>query len=203
MKTARALLRNTPLVFRIAALYFFVGAAAIAAFSFAPKQEALVYATTTPVALQEQAKQTAAAASRTISGQPNRIVAEHLGVDLVVKPGVYDKNTQTWTLDTTSAFYATVSAKPGTEAGTTFIYAHNRKSAFGPLASIRQGDQVVLYLEEGEKLVYEYARDVKVTPEATAIMYEKSDYPQLVLMTCDGLFSEARRVMYFTLKDVE
>lgn len=202
MKTARAFFGSTPLVLRIAALYFIIVAVIISSFTFAPKTPAPVYAEANPPALQEQAKEVVVA-SPTVKSMPMHLTVARLGVDLEVKPGTYDAATKTWTLDNTSAFYATVSQLPGTEPGTTFIYAHNRKSAFGPLANVQVGDLVTLQLEDGHVLTYEYARDVKVSPESTNIMYEKSDIPQLVLMTCEGLLSSARRVMYFSLKDVQ
>lgn len=198
--TVRSFLAQIPLIARIGALYLFAAAFVATAVVVSPRPAPVVYADTTPVVLQQEAAQVAEEKPE-IQGMPTHLSVERLGVDLVVQPGTYDPVTKEWTLTHTEAFFATMSEEPGTKPGTTFIYGHNRKSAFGPLANVQVGDTVKLTLEDGTVLTYVYARDVKVTPETTNIIYEKSDFPQLVLMTCDGLFSEARRVMYFTLQE--
>lgn len=201
MKSARSFFANTPLFARIGALYFVVVALIVGSVFLTNTNSPAVYALETPVALQQQA-QKAAAAAPNVSGMPVRLDVSRVDLSLNVKPGSYDRTTKEWTLDTTNAFFATNTQQPGTAPGTTFLYGHNRASAFGPLASITVGDTASVTVESGATLVYEYARDIRVSPEFTQVMNEPSDIPQLVLMTCEGLFSDVRRIMYFTLKEV-
>ena len=201
MKTARLLPPNIPLFVRIGALYVIGALSILITASAVSDTSPAVYASETPPALRQQAAAVAAEHPE-ISGMPVALSVDRLGVSLGVKPGAYNAETKEWTLDTTHAFYVTTTQLPGTVAGTTFLYGHNRASAFGPLSDVRSGDVAEVVVESGATLVYEYARDVKVSPEYTQILKEKSDVPQLVLMTCEGLLSDARRIMYFTLKDV-
>lgn len=196
------LFERTPLAIRIVALYLGTIVISLGSVYLYQSNQPVVYATENPVASVRQAIEVSEEAPVVIESAPTRLTVERLGIDLEVKPGYYDSFSKEWTIDNTSAFFATKSQKPGTSPGTTFIYGHNRKSAFGDLAKISTGDKVTLKLEDGHIATYEYARDVRVSPETTSIITEKSEYPQLVLMTCDGLFSDARRIMYFTLKEI-
>lgn len=200
MKSIRSFFGKTPLALRIVALYVGSSIAIVLSILVFQANQPVVYATENPVAAIKQAEAVVAKAPE-IQGMPTQLSVERLGLTLSVQPGYYDDQTKDWTLNDTHAFFATQSVQPGTVAGTTFIYGHNRASAFGPLADLRTGDTVTLQLEDGHVLTYEYARDAKVTPESVQVVTEKSDYPQLILMTCDGLFSEARRIMYFTLTE--
>ncbi len=195
-------LAKTPLAIRIVLLY---AAIAVSIFAIAAvirqQQPQISYAEANPPALEARAAEVAKSVKE-VSGTPVQLDAPSVEVSLKVLPGSYNIATKEWTLDTTHAFFATQSKPAGTAAGTTFIYGHNRASAFGPLSGLRVGDTVSLTIEDGTVLTYEYARDSHVSPESVSIIYEKSPYPQLVLMTCEGLFSEVRRVMYFTLKEV-
>ena len=202
MTTARSILAKTPLVARIGALYVITGMMIYGAVLVAPFQPTeIVYAEAAPAPLQAAAAKVAEEEPE-IQGMPVRLVSDAVSIDLPVLPGEFDASTQTWTLTDNEAYFATVSQQPGTKPGTTFIYGHNRQSAFAPLSGIKVDDTVTLTLEDNTQLVYVYARDARVTPESTQIIYEKSEIPQLVLMTCEGLLSDVRRVMYFTLRDV-
>jgi len=200
MKAIRTFFGKTPLALRIVALYISVTLLSLGSVYAYQKNQPVVYAAENPVAAVQQA-QTVVQQAPEIESMPKRLIVERLGLDIDVEPGYYDVETKEWTLDETHAFFAMQSQQPGTKAGTAFIYGHNRASAFGPLAQLSVGDTVTLDLEDGHKVTYAYARDAKVTPETTQVVTEKSDYPQLILLTCDGLFSQARRVMYFTLTE--
>lgn len=202
MQTIRMTLAKTPLAIRIVLLY---GIVVVSIFAIAAgirqQQPQIIYAEANPPALEARAAEVAKSAKE-VSGTPVQLDAPSVDLSLEVLPGSYNVATKEWTLDITHAFFAAQSEPAGTEAGTTFIYGHNRASAFGPLSGLTVGDTVSLTIEDGSVLTYEYARDSRVSPESVSVIYEKSAYPQLVLMTCEGLFSDVRRVMYFTLKEV-
>ncbi len=133
---------------------------------------------------------------------PNKLVIDSLSLTLSVKPGLYNAETKEWTLDDDSAFYATTSRKINNQNGTTVIYGHDRASVFEALGDIKVGDKVKVFTEDNREFVYSYRSDKRVTPESVNVLYEPSTTPQLVLLTCDGVWSDVRRVMYFDLKEV-
>lgn len=198
MNKARHFLQKTPLAARIGALYIVAGIGIFAGSSLATVASPAVYATEAPVE-QQVVAQEIIQESPDIQGNPTRLKINRLGLDLSVVPGNYDAATRTWNVSDTEAFYATPSQQPGTVPGTTLIYGHNRVDAFAPLAAVGPNEIVELTLEDGTRLSYTYSHDARITPDSTSILTERSLYPQLVLMTCDGLFNEVRRVMYFTL----
>ncbi len=136
------------------------------------------------------------------SGKPIRLEVKRLNLSLPIKDGEYDAQTREWTLDDTSAFFATMTDRPNDDRGSTFIYGHNRLSAFEPLAGIRKGDIVTIYTKNGLAFDYVYSRDASIKPDMTKVLYEDPKRPQLILMTCEGILSETRRTMYFNLKEV-
>ena len=192
-------LTSTPLPFRIAGLYVATALliAGLVAF-MAPAQNQTVVAERR-VQLAQQAE--SISTKEEIGGTPVRLVVDRLGVDVSVKNGTYNDVTNQWTLSETDAFFATVSDEPRNRPGSTFIYGHNRPAAFGPLQAINVGDTVSVTTDSGAVLTYTYREDAVVAPEFTDVLYEESEVPQLILMTCEGLWSEVRRDMYFTLSE--
>lgn len=192
-------LSSVPLIIRIVGLYlatalFFTGLLALQ-----PSQPTAQIIEQRREALSAQVE--VITQQEEIRGTPARLVVDRLALDLPVKDGTFDPITGEWTLSDTDAFYATMTDAPSNRPGSTFIYGHNRPAAFGPLQSITAGDTVTIFTTSGAKLIYTYREDAVVTPEFTSILYEDSDVPQLILMTCEGLWSEVRRVMYFTLSE--
>ncbi len=136
------------------------------------------------------------------TGQPVQLSVDRLDLRLPIKEGHYNRSNQSWTLDDTSAFYATITDQPNDQRGSTFIYGHNRDTAFAPLTQIKAGDVVSIKTDNKLVFKYTYRRDAIIQPNMTSVLYENPAQPQLVLMTCDGLFSEVRRIMYFQLTEV-
>lgn len=161
-----------------------------------PVQAAVQQVEETPV-LNPRAFSTSAA-----EAMPTKIVIDSVSLNLAVKPGMYDAETKEWTLDNDNAFYATSSRKVNNQNGTTVIYGHDRASVFEPLRTIKAGDTVKLYTNDNREFIYTYRSDKRVTPDAVNVLYERSNSPQLVLMTCDGVWSDVRRLLYFDLSEV-
>lgn len=192
-------LTSTPLPIRITGLYVATALliAGLLAFMNPTQDQAVVAERRTQLAQQVQPLTEQAE----VGGAPVRLSVDRLEVDLPVQPGTYDEQTKEWTLTDTDAFFATVSDQPRNRVGSTFIYGHNRPTAFGPLENLTVGDVVRVTTESGAVLTYTYREDAVVTPDFTSVLYEDADVPQLILMTCEGLWSEVRRVMYFTLSE--
>jgi len=202
-KVSPRLLRRTPLIVRSLLIYALVGGvwcSAGLALQPAPVAPVQVAVYTPPVNAAPSPKQQQA--RRIVQGIPRRIVSERLGVDLPVETGTYDAKTGEWTLSDSAAYFAAITDAPNDFSGSTFIYGHNRTSVFGPLNAIRSGDVVEITTQNGHVFTYSYMHDASIAPNMTDILYEHPKTPQLVLMTCEGVLSATRRIMYFTLTGV-
>lgn len=133
----------------------------------------------------------------TISGQPSHMTIDRLGIDLPIAEGTYDKTSDSWTLNDTTAFFASITALPNNKDGNTFIYGHNIASVLEPVKDIVPGDLLTITTTNGHAFNYVYVDDITVTPDQTSILSAESPKPRVTLMTCQGLFSDTRRVMHF------
>lgn len=202
---ANRLIRTTqrlPLWGRIVVLYGLTGLLITTTVLLRPAGPTVRYDEAVPVELQAQTAEVQVEPEVVKTLDANRLSIARLGVDLAIRDGYYDPATKEWTLSDTEAFFATVSDRPTNGPSNTFIYGHNRPLAFAPLIDLGVDDIVELSDANGTVFRYAYVRDARVAPTVTNVLYEDSDTPQLVLMTCDGLFNEVRRVMYFTLVEV-
>ncbi len=193
---------KTPLLLRVVALYviagtFFWGGSQMVAF----QKHSEVVAYQSSVASVAQSKGLATTSAEAISGAPVHITMARLAIDLPVQNGEFNKDTGEWTLKDGAAYYATMSALPNNQTGSTFIYGHNDNTAFEAFKDIAVGDVVTLKTDNNHTLRYTYTHDERVTPDATRVLFETSEHPRLALMTCDGIFSNVRRIMYFDFKD--
>lgn len=129
-----------------------------------------------------------------ITGTPNRIVIESIGIDLPVSVGTYDPTTDTWTLGDDQAFYADNSVPVNNNNGTTLIYGHARSTVFGPLPNLQAGTEAVVYTDNGRAFHYRYQSMKELDPTDTSV-FTSSGPPQLTLQTCAGAW-DMYRAMY-------
>ncbi|MDB5181134.1 MAG: hypothetical protein JWO54_897 [Candidatus Saccharibacteria bacterium] len=195
-------IQKTPLFLRVVALYLIAGSLIWGGSQMATvEQPNSVVAYAAPLPSKPESKVTPAVATEAISGTPVRVTVSRLNIDLPVENGSYDEKTGKWTLGNNTAYYATVSDLPSNQTGSIFIYGHNNKSAFAGLSHIAVGDVVTLRLGNTHTISYSFSHDERVTPEATNVLFETSEQPRLVIMTCEGIFSNVRRIMYFDYKE--
>jgi len=189
---------KVPLLLRVVPLYLVVGALFFSAqVLFPPTEEKLVQAVQAPVS--QVVKPTT---ESIISGRPNRIVVESLGIDLSIKDGTYNSATKEWTLSDDIAYFAEMTTPANNSHGNTFIYGHNTDAIFAKFKDIKSGDIVKIYTTNGHQFEYTYRGDAIVTPDITNVLYENPASPQLTVMTCEGIWSKVRRIMYFDFKAV-
>jgi LPXTG-site transpeptidase (sortase) family protein len=124
-----------------------------------------------------------------------------LGIELPIISGTYDAAADNWTLSEDKAQFAAMTALPNNETGNTFIYGHNTQAVFAPLAGLQAGDEATVRTTNGLSFKYTFNGDRLVDPKATSIL-APTEAPSLTLMTCEGIFSEARRVAVFDFKEV-
>lgn len=134
-----------------------------------------------------------------IDGEPKSFSMKKFNISLPIKDGLYTKSSNSWTLSDDAVYFALMSERPNNQHGTTFIYGHNNDKVLGRLSETVIGDTVSIITTNGHEFMYSYVRDSIVSPDVTDVLYEKSPTPQLVVMTCDGIWSQARRLMYFDL----
>lgn len=134
-------------------------------------------------------------------GEPAKISVPRLGIDLPVIDGEYDKKKDSWTLSEDKVQFATMTSLPNNEAGNTFIYGHNTDAVFAPLAWLEAGDIVRIRTTNDLTFQYRYTGKQIVDPKTTSIL-AATETPRLTLMTCEGIFSEGRRVMFFDFERI-
>ena len=137
-----------------------------------------------------------------ISGQPARISIARLGIDLPVVDGVYDSANDSWTLRDDAVQFATMTTLPNDDQGNTFLYGHNTVQVLEPVKNIVPGDLLTITATNGKVFSYTYVSDLSVTPDRTDVLAATSPTPRVTLMTCQGFFSETRRLLYFDFTGV-
>ncbi|MFH1547657.1 MAG: class F sortase [bacterium] len=133
---------------------------------------------------------------------PIKISIPRIRIDLRVEIGGYDETSRTWTIGNATAYWANLSDLLSKENGNTLIYAHNTWDAFYPLKDIKMGDYAYLTAETGETLTYEFFDEETVDPNDDSL-FSINDTPRLTLLTCNGSFSQVRRLMYFRLIEIQ
>lgn len=136
------------------------------------------------------------------SGEPVRMELERLDIRLPIVDGAYNPKTSDWSIAEDKAQFANNTIVPNDSHGITWLYGHNTMAVFKPLRDLRSGDKLVVHTNNRHVFTYTYVRDKLVDPTDTSVLYEQSSEPLIALITCDGAWSEHRRIMYFSLQDV-
>lgn len=144
--------------------------------------------------------QTAVAASKkpTLTGLPTHIDIPNVGISVDIEKGYYLKSSQTWTLSTTKAEYATVTPEPNNASGNTFIYGHNRWEVFYKLLNVRPGDEAIVTTDNHHEFIYKMVSQ-KVTKPSDTSLFRYQGPPILTLQTCSGFWYQNRSLFVFNL----
>lgn len=144
-----------------------------------------------------------------VTGKPRTVSIERLNINLPVQLGVYDTNTKSWTLDSTHLFVSTFNdAKPKISTDShkqplkIVFYGHNTNQILLNTSHLVKGDILKVTTTDGNVLSYYYVSDEYVSPRSSDILHASRGKTPLVLITCDGLFSTSRRIMYFASTDL-
>lgn len=130
---------------------------------------------------------------------PAEIYVPSINLQLPIEVGDFDYAKQTWPINDTSAFYASITSPLNTSGNQTVLYAHNKNNLFGKVKGLETGDSIVITDNFKQKFTYTLSSRKIVKPTDTAVFYEKPTDPVLTLITCDGLFDENRELIYFSL----
>ena len=124
------------------------------------------------------------------SPQPVTLTIPSVDIAMDVKVGHFDPQAGQWELNEKDAFYAAGSATP-------IIYAHNRNGMFANLKDVSKGGVLTLGYKDGSRKDYLYSDTRFVAPDNASVLNEKNE-STVILLTCEGWFSESRRLTYFT-----
>lgn len=135
--------------------------------------------------------QSVAAAPKVEGVLPAQIIIEKAGIDLPVFPGEIIKGK--WTVVANGANHWRESAKLG-EVGNVVIYGHNWKNLFGPIRTLKVGDEIQVKGENDQIYKYTITQTVSVKPTQVEIVAPTKE-PQLTLYTCIGFLDSERFVV--------
>lgn len=127
---------------------------------------------------------------------PVRILVDRVKIDLPVASTVI--KTGTWEISETGASYLVGSGIPG-EKGNVVIYGHNKKLLFGPILSLKKGDQVRIKNTKGDEYEYLVEEIKTVNPDQVEVLLPTKE-AVLTLYTCNGFFDRQRFVALARLK---
>jgi LPXTG-site transpeptidase (sortase) family protein len=183
-----------PLLLRVVSLYILIGTFI---WTVKPPEPKPILASAPVVVRQPQPS-----AAPVIEGVPSTISVPRLGMDLTIVDGTYNATNDSWTLTDDKAQFATMTDLPNNQSGSTFIYGHNTDQVFAKLSGLSVGDIAQIKTTNGRTFNYIYNGQEIVQPSSTQILSEKPATPRLTLMTCEGILSLTRRVMFFDFKEV-
>lgn len=160
-----------------------------------PPPPEIVVATPTP------APKKVVAPAKPVVGMAKKVVVPSVGIKQEVREGSYDVDSQSWSIDAKSAFYATTTVPVNNTNGTTLIYGHAGWGIFEKLPEVKKGAEASVYTKEGYRFVYAFESNKQVDPHDVSALTEKGP-PKLVLQTCSGLLDAYRTLVTFRLKEV-
>lgn len=128
------------------------------------------------------------------AGNPTRISAAQIGLDLPIVRGHYDKTNGSWEIGLHSAYYSGTSAN--NVGGQTVIYAHNYANLFGRIKELNISDRVRVQTDSGHEFEYQLTNKYQTVPQDGRI-YNYNGLPRLVLITCAGANNSQRLIEIF------
>ncbi|HUD03853.1 MAG TPA: sortase [Patescibacteria group bacterium] len=134
-----------------------------------------------------------------IQGEPVELIIPSLELDLKVIQGVYDKNSQTWTLSNDKAQYATITPQPNNAEGDTFLYGHALQNVFGTLHTLKPSSLAIVKTDNNH-IFYYILNSVKTTNQLDDSVFNYRGKPILTIQTCSGLLWQDRQFYVFDLE---
>lgn len=129
-------------------------------------------------------------------GAPVWLAVPRLGLRVNVLPGAYYPASQTWRLDPGHAFYMPVASAASGLPLTPLFYGHEIPAVFAPLNGVATGDLLQIGTSDGRTMTFRYASSRIISPTDDSVL--TAQLPNTIqLMTCNGDFSQNRRVLQF------
>lgn len=123
------------------------------------------------------------------------LVIPRINKKLRIDPITIDetKDAKEWPISTIGVNLVNSEAVLGI-SGNSIIYGHNWKSIFGDLKKLQEGDQIVVYNGNSEKLVYRVNK-VNVVDTKQVSLLSNHGANELTLYTCIGILDSKRLVV--------
>lgn len=198
MKRLRNIFTRIPLVLRVVSLYVVVGLP----LWFAASTGQFTHRVAADTHITPRRPVAAVPLVSIKTGAPATVAVPNVGINLPVIQGEYDAVKDSWTLTDDKAQFAAMTDQPNDRAGNTFIYGHNTDPVFAKLSALKAGDVAEVKTSNNLTFRYVYSGEQIVQPTNTDILNAEPATPRLTLMTCEGIFSQTRRVMFFDFKEV-
>jgi hypothetical protein len=146
--------------------------------------------------------------TKELTGHPVNLSIDRLGIKLSIERGEFNSANRTWTLDPTHLFVSTfndpqpiVSTNIDKQPLKVIFYGHNTETVLLNTKDITKGDILRINTAEGNSLTYYYVSDELISPTAAGILRQPRQQTPIALVTCNGIWSTERRVMYFAALD--
>jgi hypothetical protein len=146
--------------------------------------------------------------TKELTGHPINLSINRLGIKLSIKRGEFNSADRTWTLDPTHLFVSTfndpqpiISTDTQKQPLRAIFYGHNTDAVLLNTKNITEGDILQIDTVEGDSLLYYYVSDELISPTETSILRQPRQQMPTALVTCNGIWSTKRRVMYFAALD--
>lgn len=136
-----------------------------------------------------------------ISGKPNKLIIDSVGINIDVVDGYYNSANGDWTLSENKAHYALMTPEANNMAGNTFIYGHNNKAVFEKLVNIAPNENAQILTDNGKVFNYQL-KEVKDVKPADVSLFEYQGPSILTVQTCTGTWYEKRTLYIFEFKEV-
>ena len=114
-----------------------------------------------------------------------------VGIDIKVKEAIIAKGV--WQVFSDSVSHLDFSGRIG-EGKNIVIYGHNKDDVFGPIRYMKEGSEIELRDEKGEKFIYKVIKTDTVKPDNLDYVTPKNE-EILTLYTCIGFFDSERFIV--------
>lgn len=114
-----------------------------------------------------------------------------VGIDIGIKEASIVKGV--WQVFSDSVSHLNSSGRIG-EGKNIVIYGHNKDDVFGPIRYMKEGTEIELRDEKGEKFIYKVVKTDTVKPDNLEYVTSKSE-ELLTLYTCSGFFDSERFIV--------
>ncbi len=126
-----------------------------------------------------------------LNGMPVSVQVLEAGIGVRVSPGYYNSKSGTWTLSNDRAYFVTMTTKPNTDKGNTFIYGHAFDNIFANLKKVKPGNIAIVTTDKNQRFVYRFRESHSVDTRDSS-MFSYTGAPILTLQTCTGRFYQYR-----------
>lgn len=122
---------------------------------------------------------------------PTYIKSYPVGIDIGIKEAKIGKGV--WQVFPDSVSHLDTSGRIG-EGKNIVIYGHNKDDVFGPIRYMKEGSEIELRDDKGEKFIYKVVKTVTVKPDNLEYVTPKNE-EVLTLYTCIGFFDSERFIV--------